>query len=127
MIDKSKCERVPMAQGAFYLGPSDEKMSVGYLELKPHSSLEIHNRPTAIERLTQVEGKCCTVVFEAAGARPVELKPSDRLIIAPKGTWHIHANPFDQPSLTFWEADGDIRGIIEAIRSSGKHSVRTKE
>jgi len=127
MIDKSKCARIPMPQGAFYLGPSDEKRSVGYMELKPHTSLEIHNRPTAIENLTQVEGKCCMIVFATTGTKPVELKPGDYLKIEPKGTWHIHANPFDQQSLTFWEAEGDIRSIIESIRNSGKHSAPITE
>ena len=118
MFDLKKCEKILSAQGAFYLGPSDEKRSVGYLELNPHSSLEIHNRPTAIENLTQVKGRCCMIVFFPKGTKAIELGAGDRLVIEPRGTWHIHANPFEKPSLTCWEAEGDIRHIIGAIRNA---------
>lgn len=118
LFDLKKCEKIAIPQGAFYLGPSDENKSVGYVELNPRTSLEIHNRPKAIENLTQVKGRCCMIVFYSDGTKIVELEARDRLVIEPKGTWHIHANPFDQPSLTYWEAEGDIRNIIQAIRNA---------
>lgn len=43
MYDINKCQRVEIEQGAFYLGESTEEKSVGYLELKLHSSLTLHN------------------------------------------------------------------------------------
>ena len=51
-----ECQKIKLPQGAIYLGNSDEKRSVGYLELSPHTSLTLHNRP-AIEKLTQVKNK----------------------------------------------------------------------
>ena len=117
-FDLKKCEKIATRQGAFYLGPSDRKRSVGYLKLNPHSSLEMHNRTAAVENLAQVKGRCCMVVFFPSGTKTFELAAGDRLTIKPAGTWHIHANPFGKPSLTYWEADGDIRKIIEKIRAS---------
>lgn len=64
MFDKVKCEKVEIEQGAFYLGESKEEYSVGYLELKPYTSLTLHNRLGGIENLTQVEGKCVMVIFK---------------------------------------------------------------
>lgn len=43
MYPIKNCQKVNIDQGAFYLGPSTKTKSVGYLELKPHSSLTIHN------------------------------------------------------------------------------------
>jgi oxalate decarboxylase/phosphoglucose isomerase-like protein (cupin superfamily) len=124
MVDKSKFERVAIPQGTYYLGPSDEKKSVGFVELKPHSSQEVHSRPAAIEELTQVEGRCSMIVFTPSGAKVFELKPGDRLTIDPRGSWHIHANPFGETSLTYWEATGDIRDVVEEIRSGAKLNAK---
>jgi len=55
MYDINKCDKIEMKQGAFYLGESTEEKSVGYMELKPHTSLDLHNRVKGIENLVQVE------------------------------------------------------------------------
>src|SRR4051812_10154297 len=114
MYDIKKCQKVTLPQGAIYLGPSDINRSVGYLELNPHTSLTLHNRP-AVERLTQVKKKCDMVIFW--DRKPVTtLREGDTLTIEPAGTWHIHVNPYDEVSLTYWDFDGDIRKIIESIK-----------
>lgn len=38
----------------------------------------------------------------------------------PTGTYHIHANPYEEPSLTYWDFEGDVTGIIEEIRNAAK-------
>jgi hypothetical protein len=119
MFDINKCQKVTLPQGAIYLGPSDEHKSVGYLELNPHTSLTLHNRP-AIENLTQIKGKSNMVVYDSQDGRTVSLKEGDTLSIQPAGTWHIHVNPYDEVSLTYWDFDGDIREIIDAIRALAK-------
>jgi hypothetical protein len=43
MYDIKKCQKVEIPQGAFYLGESTKEKSVGYLGLKPRSSLSLHN------------------------------------------------------------------------------------
>lgn len=114
MLDILKCEKIEIPQGSIHLGPSDENKSVGYLELDPHTSLVLHNRP-AIENLIQVKNKCEMVVFWEE-RKIIVLKESDRLTIKPAGTYHIHTNPYDEVSLTYWEFDGDVRKVIEQIK-----------
>lgn len=120
MQDINKCDKIEMEQGAFYLGESTEETSVGYMELKPHTSLDLHNRVKGIENLIQVKGRCVVVVFDKAEGSNRKLEEGGTLRIEPEGVWHIHANPFDETSLTYWHFDGDIRKIIEVIRNSGE-------
>ena len=120
MYDIAKCQKIEIPQGAFYLGPSNKERSVGYLELKPKQSLALHNRPTGIERLTQVKGRCSMVVYDTKDGRIVTLNKGDELEIIPPGTWHIHANPFDKVSLTHWDFEGDITKIIEEIKKGAE-------
>lgn len=111
-----KCDKVPIPEGAFYLGKSDKEQSVGYLELNPKSSLNLHNRTTGIENLTQINGQCTMIVYDQPDGRIVKLEENDKLTIKPIGTWHIHCNPYDTTSLTYWDFHGDIMQIIEDIR-----------
>ena len=120
MYDITKCQKVEIEQGAFYLGESTEEKSVGYLELKPHTSLTIHNRMGGIENLTQVEGNCVMVVFDTSNGTNYNLGKDDKLRIEPEGVWHIHSNPFDNTSLTYWHFEGDIRHIIDAIKKGAE-------
>ncbi len=120
MQDIKTCEIVEIPQGKFYLGESNEKHSEGYLELKPFSSLIIHNRPKGFENLTQIKNSCVMVVFNKPEGTSYKLDKNDKLRIEPEGVWHIHANPFDKPSLTYWYFEGDIRNIIEDIRKNKK-------
>ena len=87
-----------------------------YLELNPHSSLDIHNRLGGIENLTQIKGSCVMIVFNVPHGNNHKLSEGDKLRIEPEGTWHIHSNPFDKISLTHWYFDGDIRKIIGDIK-----------
>ena len=111
MFEKNKCQKVEIPQGAFYLGPSDEERSVGYLELKPETSLTLHNRPSGIESM---------VVYDTEEGRLATLNKGDTLEITPPGTWHIHVNPFDDVSLAYWDFEGDITHIIEKIGKSAE-------
>ena len=115
MFPIEKCEKIQLPQGAIYLGPSTKNKSVGYLELNPHTSLTLHNRP-AVEKLTQVKNKCAMVIFEKKSNEIVILQKGGQLIIEPPNTWHIHANYFGELSLTYWDFEGDIRSIIQNIR-----------
>jgi hypothetical protein len=110
------CDKFKIKQGAFYFGESNNKYSEGYIELHPYSSLEIHNRTTGIENLTQIKGKCIMIVFNNLQGTNYLLKKGNKLQIKPKGTWHIHSNPFNKTSLTYWYFEGDIRKIIEHIK-----------
>ena len=118
MHDIEKCQKIKIDQGFFYLGPSDKKRSVGYLELDPKTSLVLHNRTTGIEKLTQIKGSCSMIIYDSDVGKIVRLNEKDELEIKPTGTWHIHCNPYDKTSLTYWDFSGDIRNIIETIRKS---------
>ena len=118
MFSIKQCQKVAIDQGAFYFGESTKQKSVGYLELKPNTSLTLHNRVGGIENLTQVKGKCVMVVFDKSTGTNHLMKKGDKLTIKPEGTWHIHANPCDESCLTYWHFDGDIRKIIKAIKDS---------
>jgi len=110
------CEKVEIPQGAFYLGTSDKDKSVGYLELKPHSSLILHNRFGGYENLTQVQGRCVMVIFDTEEGTNHLINKGDTFKIEPEGIWHIHVNPFKEKCLTYWHFEGDIRHVIKKIR-----------
>lgn len=119
MYDINKCDKIEMPQGAFYLGPSDKKTSKGYLELNPKQSLTLHNRPQGIEKLTQVKGSCSMIIYDEGNEKIVKLEEGDEVEIK-GGVWHIHANPYNEASLTYWDFDGDITKIIEDIRKGAE-------
>ncbi len=98
---------------------SDENLSVGTLELESGQELSKHNRP-CLESLFQIEGTCVMKMFEDDGTvTDVTMNKGDSIDI-PAGKFHIHSNPTDKPSITFWKASGDIRDIIENIRTQNK-------
>ncbi len=87
--------------------------------LEPGAELPKHNRPLAYENLLQLEGKCrVTLIGEDGLVESLHvLNPNDSLRMQ-KGQWHIHANPFDKTSLTFFKAEGDITEIVKILRET---------
>ena len=120
MYPIGECQKVDIKQGAFYFGISNRERSEGYLEFKPYTSLDIHNRSGGIENLVQVKGSCVMVIFSNDRGENYKLDPKNKLSIIPEGVWHIHSNPFSKKSLTYWHFEGDIRKIIENIKNSNK-------
>lgn len=110
----------PDGKSTFYFTHSDENQTTGVLVLLPGAALTKHNRPNAIENLTQVSGKCLMTLFDA-GDKPseIELNPGEGVRM-PKGQWHIHANPYDEVSVTLFKAEGDILDIMRVIRAGNK-------
>ncbi len=101
-------------QGNIMIAFSDENLSVGTLELDPGQKLSKHNRPV-LESLFQIKGKC-VIKFDEDN---VTMEEGDSINIEPE-KFHIHSNPFDEPSITFWKATGDITEIINKIRENSK-------
>lgn len=118
MYQIGKCEKIILPQGVIYLGLSDKNKSVGYLELNPHTSLTLHNRPTT-EKLTQIKGVSNMVIFNDNKGKINILREKDTIDINPL-IWHIHTNPYNAVSLTYWDFNGDIVNIIDNIRKTGK-------
>ncbi|HEQ65256.1 MAG TPA: hypothetical protein ENN64_00295 [bacterium] len=59
------------------------------------------------------------IIFDDKKGTNYLFNPKDELKIEPDGVWHIHANPFDEESITYWRFEGDIREVIDNIRKSG--------
>jgi len=59
------------------------------------------------------------VIFENDEGKTKILKNGENIIIKPL-IWHIHTNPYNEVSATYWDFDGDIREIIENIRKTAK-------
>lgn len=106
----------PVTKVRFYFSHSDAKLTTGVMVIPSGSALPKHNRPNAVENLVQVAGKCEMTVFDENENKTVhELKPGSYLTM-PKGQFHIHANPFNEPSYTLFKADGDITDIVSTLK-----------
>ena len=89
---------------------------------------ELANRSTNInesltslkDKLTQVKNSCVMIVFDKPEGSTHKLNEKDKLRIVPEGTWHIHSNPSDKLSITYWYFEGDIRYIVDDIRKNIK-------
>lgn len=110
--------RDPSTGVVFYFSHSDEAFTTGVMLLPAHSKLPKHNRPLACENLVQVSGKCLMTVFDENdhGTEHV-LEVGDALRMK-KGQYHIHANPYDEPSHTLFKAEGDITAIVKSVRET---------
>lgn len=86
--------------------------------IPPHTELPKHNRPLAVENLVQVSGTCLMRLFDEDDA-PTEhvLRIGDNLSI-PKGQFHIHANPYNEPSVTLFKGVGDITAVVDILRQN---------
>lgn len=103
----------------FYFTHSSKEFTTGVLVIQPHKELPKHNRPLAVENLIQISGKCVMKLFKGETEQFEEhkLNPGNYLSI-PKGQYHIHANPFDNISITLFKAEGDITKIMNVIRNT---------
>ncbi len=112
-------EAYKIPQGKIMIAFSDKKLSIGTLHLGPRQELPKHNRPV-LESLFQIKGKCVMMLFEDDGStKDIELKEGEMLDI-PAKKFHIHSNPHDSESITFWKASGDITKIIDGIRKNSE-------
>lgn len=111
-----ECEIFKLPEGRIFIGPSNEDISFGYLELDSNQKLSKHNRPVD-EELIQIEGETIITLFEDDNPKEIILKKGDYIKI-PAKTFHIHENRSSSKSLTLWKFEGDIREIINNITSS---------
>lgn len=104
----------------FYFSHSDTGHTTGVLVLQPHAALPKHNRPHAVENLTQVSGTCLMNIFDEHDVpNDIELLVGEGVRM-PKGQWHIHANPYDEVSVTIFKAEGDIADIVKILKQTTK-------
>ncbi|HCR81537.1 MAG: hypothetical protein UY13_C0002G0006 [Candidatus Pacebacteria bacterium GW2011_GWB1_47_8] len=108
----------PDGQAQFYFSHSDKQFTTGVLVLHPGKELAKHNRPLAVENLIQIAGKCVMKVYSSETEYENKaLKVGDSLSMA-KGVYHIHSNPFQEISVTFFKAEGDITKIMDNLRKA---------
>lgn len=108
----------PDRKARFYFSHSDSQLTTGVMVLQPGAVLSKHNRPHAFENLTQVAGRCFMTLFDEKDVpAEIELRVGEGVRMD-KGQWHIHANPYDEVSLTLFIADGDITEIMETLRKT---------
>jgi quercetin dioxygenase-like cupin family protein len=108
----------PQTKVIFYFSYSDENLTTGVMEIPAGAELPKHNRPKAFENLVQVSGRCLMKVFDG-NDNPTEhiLEAGDTLRME-KGQYHIHSNPYSEPSYTLFKAEGDITEIMKVLRSN---------
>jgi hypothetical protein len=112
-------EKYKIPEGYIMIAFSDQNLSVGILEVDPEKELTKHNRPV-LESLYQIESSCMMKLFGDDGViEEVILKEGESLDIPPQ-KFHIHANPNNEKSITFWKASGDITEIINKIRENSE-------
>ena len=111
-----ECEIFKLPEGRIFIGPSNEKISFGYLELNPNNKLNKHNR-TVDEELIQIEGESIITLFNDNNSKEIILKKGDYIKI-PANQFHIHENRSSTKSLTLWKFEGDIQDIIDNIINS---------
>jgi quercetin dioxygenase-like cupin family protein len=109
----------PSGQVRFCFSYAGTDFTTGVMVLRPGAILPKHNRPQACEDLLQLQGACRMTLLDETGAEQAvhELRPNDSLSMK-KGQWHIHANPTSEESFTLFKAEGDISGIVEALRKT---------
>lgn len=107
-------ETYELPQGKITICFSNDKVSLGILELDPGKEMPEHSRPVD-EHLLQLAG---TSVLRL-GKRYTKLSEGDEFVI-PANKSHIHSNSDNKTSLTLWKFEGDITDIINTIRSRNK-------
>lgn len=111
------------AKARFYFSHSDSSFTTGVLVLEPGAALQKHNRPHAVENLTQITGKCFMTLFDTNDvATEIELTAGEGMRMD-KGQWHIHANPYQEVSVTLFKAEGDILEIMQTLKSNTKKII----
>jgi quercetin dioxygenase-like cupin family protein len=106
-----------LSQGRIFIGPSNTKSSIGYLELNPHQQLDKHNRP-APEELIQIKGNSTMVLFDQEDNPQNIILNQGGYLKIPAHIFHIHSNLNNRKSLTLWKFEGDITNIINHIKSN---------
>lgn len=102
----------------FFFTHSDENFTTGVMIVKPNSEPSKHNRPLAVENLIQIYGKCLMKLFSDENTFEEKLMTPGTYIQIPQAQFHIHANPYNEESITLFRAQGDITKIMEVIRNN---------
>ncbi len=104
--------------GAVYLGPSSEMLSSGFLEIAPGQATPKMTRPLP-EHIKQTSGSCEIEMFDEQNKITIKkLNPGDTFVI-PTNIIRVHRNRFSQPSLNYWEYQGNALKLIAQTKQEG--------
>ncbi len=112
------CEVYKILQGKIIIIFSNKNLSIGLLELNPKKELPSHKRPE-IEELIQISGSSIIKVFNNRKEKTIKLGENEKIKI-PAEQYHIHSNPTNKKSITFWKFKGNIIKIINEIKKNNK-------
>lgn len=117
MADAFEILEDPATGAQFCFAHAGSDFTTGVLVMKADSELPKHHRPHAEENLLQLSGHSQVTLLDEAGnvQSTHDLTPGTTLHMK-KGQWHIHANPYGEPSLTQFKAEGDISEIVAGMR-----------
>ncbi len=107
----------PTGHARFYFSHIGSDFATGTLVLVSDSELPRHHRPLAFENLVQVGGVSQLTLTDADGnvQETFELRPGTSIKMK-KDQWHIHANPYEEESITLFKAVGDVTAVIADMR-----------
>lgn len=108
----------PSTGVTFYFSHSDENFTTGVMVIPAGTELPKHNRPKAFENLVQVSGKCLMKLFDDQDKATEHVLEVGDTLRMDKGQFHIHSNPYDQPSATLFKAEGDITAVVKVVRET---------
>jgi quercetin dioxygenase-like cupin family protein len=108
----------PATKVTFYFSHSDENFTTGVMVIPAGAELSKHNRPKAFENLVQVSGKCLMKVFDENDQPTSHILEVGDTLRMEKGQFHIHSNPYDEPSVTLFKAEGDITEVVKVVRET---------
>ena len=110
--------RDPATKVTFYFSHSDETLTTGVMVIPAGAELPKHNRPKAFENLVQVSGKCLMKVFDDDDKATDHILDVGDTLRMEKGQFHIHSNPYVEPSYTLFKAEGDITEVVKVVRDT---------
>lgn len=110
--------RYKYPHGAVYLGPVSETLSCGFLEISPGQATPKMTRPLP-EHIKQIKGTCEIEMFDDQNRITIKkLTPGDTFII-PTVIVRVHRNRSHEPSLNYWEYQGNALSLIDQIKANG--------
>ena len=110
--------RYKYPHGAVYLGPSNETLSSGFLEIGPGLATPKMTRPLP-EHIKQIQGECEIEMFDSQDRISIKKLTAGESFVIPTGIVRVHRNRFAAPSINYWEYQGNALTLVDQVRTTG--------
>ena len=117
-IKIDQCQRYKYPHGAVYIGPSDETVSCGFLELSPDRATNKITRPLP-EHVKQISGTSEIEMFDENNRITIKSLQAGDTFMIPTNVLHVHRNRGRETSINYWEYQGNAAALVEQMRSKG--------